>query len=45
MFVLQNAPIEKIEIDELTWQALPIDSGITKFDLTLSLEEKEIGFS
>jgi amino acid adenylation domain-containing protein/non-ribosomal peptide synthase protein (TIGR01720 family) len=43
MFVLQNTPVEKLEVAGLTWTPLEIDSGTAKFDLTLTLEETEQG--
>ncbi|MEN8218026.1 MAG: amino acid adenylation domain-containing protein [Pseudomonadota bacterium] len=39
MFVLQNAPMEHLELPGLTLTALELESVIAKFDLTLSLEE------
>jgi amino acid adenylation domain-containing protein len=43
LFVLQNAPQEKLELRGLTLDLLDIDSGTTKLDLMLSLEESEEG--
>ena len=43
LFVLQNAPQEKLELSGLTVELLDIDSGTAKFDLMLSLEESEDG--
>jgi amino acid adenylation domain-containing protein len=43
LFVLQNAPQEKLELSGLTVDLLDIDSGTAKFDLMLSLEESENG--
>jgi amino acid adenylation domain-containing protein len=43
LFVLQNAPQEKLELPGLTVELLDIDSGTAKFDLMLSLEESEEG--
>jgi non-ribosomal peptide synthetase component F len=43
LFVLQNAPQEKLELSGLTVELLDIDSGTAKFDLMLSLEESENG--
>jgi amino acid adenylation domain-containing protein len=43
MFVLQNAPQEKLELSGLTLDLLDIESGTAKFDLMLSLEESEDG--
>ncbi len=39
MFVLQNAPVAKLELPNLSLISEEIDSGTAKFDLTLSLEE------
>jgi amino acid adenylation domain-containing protein len=43
MLVLQNAPVEPIDLSEL--KATPVESGyeVAKFDLTLGLEEVEGG--
>ncbi|HET7287675.1 MAG TPA: condensation domain-containing protein, partial [Pyrinomonadaceae bacterium] len=43
LFVLQNAPQEKLELSGLTVELLDIGSGTAKFDLVLSLEESENG--
>ena len=43
MFVLQNAPIDTIDIEGLTFTLLSVDPGTAKFDLTLSLEETDSG--
>ena len=37
MFVLQNAPKEKIELPGLLMEEIEFDSGVTKFDLTLEV--------
>ena len=41
MFVLENAPTEKIKIPELTFSFLEMPTAIAKFDLTLSIREVE----
>jgi amino acid adenylation domain-containing protein/non-ribosomal peptide synthase protein (TIGR01720 family) len=43
MFVLQNAPMSALELSGLTVSPLESDSGIAKFDLTLSVEETASG--
>ena len=43
MFVLQNAPKEKLELPDLTLIPLEIESAVAKFDLTLLMEETEQG--
>ena len=43
LFVLQNAPQEKLELSGLTLDLLSIDSGTAKLDLMFSLEETEEG--
>ncbi len=43
MLVLQNAPLEDLEIEGLTFKPLRTDSGTAKFDLTLSLVESPPG--
>ena len=37
MFVLQNAPRQKIELPGLVMQEIEFESGVTKFDLTLEV--------
>ena len=39
MFVLQNAPMEAVEIEGLRWKPLESNSNTAKFDLTLSMHE------
>jgi len=39
MFVLQNAPMDHLELPGLTLTPLELENVIAKFDLTLSLEE------
>jgi len=41
MFVMQNAPVERLELPDLTICPLEADSGTAKFDLTLSFIERE----
>ena len=41
MFVLQNAPNSMLNFTRLTSRRLEIDSGTSKFDLTLSLTEQD----
>jgi amino acid adenylation domain-containing protein len=43
LFILQNAHRERPALGELGVEALGVDSGTAKFDLTLSLEETEDG--
>ena len=43
MFVLQNMPVPKLEFAGLEVVPLSKDSGISKFDLTLSLEPRDAG--
>jgi amino acid adenylation domain-containing protein len=43
MFVLQNAPLSEIELTGLTINSLPLEWGTAKFDLTLSMQNSEIG--
>ncbi len=43
MFVLQNTPVEKLEIPGLGVTPLPTQSTAAKFDLTLSMEETPEG--
>lgn len=43
MFVLQNAPMPTIDLDDITLQPLDLDIGVAKFDLTLILEERPEG--
>ena len=43
MFVLQNAPMEEVNLPRLTLSPVEIESSIAKFDLTLSLAETAEG--
>jgi len=43
MFVLQNEPLEALKLTGLKLRPLPIHSGTSKFDLTISVEEKSDG--
>ncbi|MCA1991121.1 MAG: amino acid adenylation domain-containing protein, partial [Coleofasciculus sp. S288] len=43
MFVLQNAPMGKLELPGLTIAPLDVESATTKFDLTLSMSETQQG--
>ncbi len=45
MFVLQNAPMPRLELPGLELTALPIGNGTAKFDLTLSLAEQGGGLT
>jgi len=45
MFVLQNAPMEPLELSGLTFSPLETASGTAKFDLSLVLAEMEDGLS
>ncbi len=45
MFVLQNAPLEKIELPGLTFSPVPFESGTAKFDLSLVIFEERDGFT
>lgn len=43
MFVWQNTPNSAVELPSLTWQAVETTSKTAKFDLTLLMEETELG--
>lgn len=43
MFSLENAPSEPFALPGLTFDPLELDTGIAKFDLTLSMEETQRG--
>jgi amino acid adenylation domain-containing protein len=43
MFVLQNAPGEPLQLPDLNITSLPIETGTTKYDLTLILTETASG--
>ncbi|MEM9926975.1 MAG: amino acid adenylation domain-containing protein, partial [Cyanobacteria bacterium P01_D01_bin.50] len=45
MFVLQNAPMEALEIEGLYWEALESNNNTAKFDLTLSMHETSSGLT
>ncbi|BAY50181.1 amino acid adenylation domain protein (plasmid) [Scytonema sp. HK-05] len=44
-FVLQNAPMPAMELEDLTLKVLEIDDGTAKFDLLLTLWETEQGLT
>nr|AXN93624.1 PuwG [Symplocastrum muelleri NIVA-CYA 644] len=43
MFILQNTPMGELELPGLTLTPLEIETGIAKFDLTLSMQETPQG--
>ena len=43
VFVMQNAPKAALSFDELRLETIATDAGISKFDLTLSVEESDQG--
>jgi SAM-dependent methyltransferase/acyl carrier protein len=43
VFVMQNAPKAALSFADLELETLPTDAGISKFDLTLSVEESDHG--
>jgi amino acid adenylation domain-containing protein len=43
MFILQNAPLPKLEMPNLRASWVEVESGTAKFDLTLSMQETEAG--
>jgi amino acid adenylation domain-containing protein len=45
LFVLQNAPIDQLELPGLTVTTLPVESGTAKYDLTLMMEETANGLT
>ena len=45
MFVLQNAPMEALEIEGLHWEPLESNSNTAKFDLSLSMQETSSGLT
>ncbi|MFZ0820699.1 MAG: condensation domain-containing protein, partial [Candidatus Acidiferrales bacterium] len=45
LFVFQNTPIAAVELPGLSISAVEIDSGTSKFDLTLSLFETDAGIT
>jgi amino acid adenylation domain-containing protein/non-ribosomal peptide synthase protein (TIGR01720 family)/FkbM family methyltransferase len=45
VFVLQNAPVESVEIESLSWRPMSGGTTTAKFDLTLSLEEHDEGLA
>src|SRR6266404_273262 len=40
MFILQNAPLPQMQLGEAKLEPINVSSGTSKFDLTMSLEEK-----
>ena len=45
MFILQNAPKQRLDLPGLTLDALEFDSGTAKFDLTVEIAEVDDGLS
>lgn len=45
VFVMQNAPKAAMSFADLELESLPTDAGISKFDLTLSVEEANDGLA
>nr|QEO74622.1 Beta-ketoacyl synthase [uncultured bacterium] len=45
LFVLQNAPMPRLELPGLELSVMPVGNGTAKFDLTLSLAEESGGLS
>lgn len=43
MFALQNAPMAPLDLPGVSFNWLPLESAKAKFDLTLSMEETEVG--
>ena len=43
VFVLQNAPVSKLPLGTLQLERVTVERGISKFDLTLSMEETSTG--
>ncbi|MBW4579359.1 MAG: amino acid adenylation domain-containing protein [Tildeniella nuda ZEHNDER 1965/U140] len=43
LLILQNTPAEPLDLPDLTLTPLKVDSGVSKYDLTLMLEETEAG--
>jgi surfactin family lipopeptide synthetase A len=45
MFVLQNAPVEPSDLVDLQLTPLNLETGTSQYDLTLMMEETEVGLS
>jgi len=45
MFVLQNTPDDKLQLNEITAELIQVDSGSTQFDLSLELSETPRGLA
>ncbi|MCV3214789.1 amino acid adenylation domain-containing protein [Plectonema radiosum NIES-515] len=43
MFDLQNLPIPSLDLPEITVSSFPVETGIAKFDLSLSMEDTSSG--
>ena len=43
MFVLQNTPLDPIQLPDLQWEPLEMNNNTAKFDLTLMMRETENG--
>ncbi|HEV2149289.1 MAG TPA: amino acid adenylation domain-containing protein [Longimicrobiaceae bacterium] len=45
MFLLDNTPVKKLRLPELSLEPVEVDTGISSFDLTLMMEEKADGLA
>ncbi|WP_415835611.1 amino acid adenylation domain-containing protein, partial [Corallococcus soli] len=45
LFVLQNAPVSELSLPGLNLRAVDVNSGMAKFDLDLTLQREEQGFT
>ena len=45
MFALQNAPLQPLSLPKLSQKALTLDLGVSRFDLTLQMQETDEGIS
>src|SRR5207244_1334611 len=43
MFMVQNEPAKQFKLPGLTAEAIPLETATSKFDLTLSVEDRENG--
>ena len=43
LFTLQNAPLEQVSMQGLEWSPLSVDTGTSKFDLSLAMRETPSG--
>ena len=41
LFTVQNAPLASVQVDEIEWIPVSVETGTSKFDLSLSMREQD----